>query len=506
MLHFEKQVKQGQRSDYADSVLPPSRYPSFVLVFNDDWNDFKYKTWFSLFYFRQEEQNYFLGELKIIAEDGVYDIYHELPEHWDGELDERFCSIGIDDEYYARIRDIIVQRSWIDELLHNLRDCAVNPLVKEVFEETEAYRASILRDQTTEKALENAQAILSGLNYEDFYSINYRFTPDFDDAIDTDLAITFQFRPQCYLRASAIIGENGVLKTSMLSGLVRDLKDHRDDVFHHFPQFSSYIALYSTEQDKYPDKDEDNDYRPYFPCCLEQDTPFLNEKLKVAIRTIVARKPVRRIEMAQMYQQLVDEHVGEIADGLFNEVDENGQDIRLVFCEAAFDEMLPKFSSGQLHIFAMLTFMCANVHLSSLFIIDEPEVHLHPHTIMNFVALLCDVLDKFESYAVIATHSPLIVRELVRQNVFLMHKVDGTIPVVDPVAFDTFGEDISTLYHKIFEYDEQESFFRKIVKGYVKEELTCQEIIELLSKHMDLNLNAKLTIRDMEMEYRRNRR
>ena len=211
MLHFEKQVKQGQRSDYADSVLPPSRYPSFVLVFNDDWNDFEYKTWFSLFYFRQEEQNYFLGELKIIAEDGVYDIYHELPEHWDGELDERFCSIGIDDEYYARIRDIIVQRSWIDELLHNLRDCAVNPLVKEVFEETEAYRASILRDQTTEKALENAQAILSGLNYEDFYSINYRFTPDFDDAIDTDLAITFQFRPQCYLRASAIIGENGVL-------------------------------------------------------------------------------------------------------------------------------------------------------------------------------------------------------------------------------------------------------------------------------------------------------
>lgn len=71
MLHFEKQVKQGQRSDYADSVLPPSRYPSFVLVFNDDWNDFEYKTWFSLFYFRQEEQNYFLGELKIIAEDGV---------------------------------------------------------------------------------------------------------------------------------------------------------------------------------------------------------------------------------------------------------------------------------------------------------------------------------------------------------------------------------------------------------------------------------------------------
>lgn len=32
MLHFEKQIKRGQRSDYAESVQSPSQYPSFVLL------------------------------------------------------------------------------------------------------------------------------------------------------------------------------------------------------------------------------------------------------------------------------------------------------------------------------------------------------------------------------------------------------------------------------------------------------------------------------------------
>ena len=52
------------------------------------------------------------------------------------------------------------------------------------------------------------------------------------------------------------------------------------------------------------------------------------------------RKPVRGTEMVQLYQQLVEEHVGEIANGLFNEVNEDGQIIQLIFCEAAFDDFL----------------------------------------------------------------------------------------------------------------------------------------------------------------------
>ena len=60
MLHFEVQRKQGQRADYAPSVLPPTQVPSFILVFNDDWNDYSYRTWFALFYFDEEGQRHFV--------------------------------------------------------------------------------------------------------------------------------------------------------------------------------------------------------------------------------------------------------------------------------------------------------------------------------------------------------------------------------------------------------------------------------------------------------------
>ena len=48
----------------------------------------------------------------------------------------------------------------------------------------------------------------------------------------------------------------------------------------------------------------------------------------------------------------------------------------------------------------------------------------------------------FNSFAIIATHSPLIVREIVSDNVRVMRKVDGDILRLIPVSYNTLGEDI----------------------------------------------------------------
>jgi hypothetical protein len=116
-------------------------------------------------------------------------------------------------------------------------------------------------------------------------------------------------------------------------------------------------------------------------------------------------------------------------------------------------------SSGQLHIFNLLTFIYAHIHLTSLLVIDEPEVHMHPQIIVSFMSMLGIILNQFSSFAIIATHSPLIVREMVGQNVYLMRTVDGVIPNVSKVAFETFGADASELYLNIFDYNEKISSF-----------------------------------------------
>ena len=74
-------------------------------------------------------------------------------------------------------------------------------------------------------------------------------------------------------------------------------------------------------------------------------------------------------------------------------------------------------SSGQLHLLSLITYIYANIHFATLLIIDEPEVHLHPHTVVEFMRILASILMRFKSYAIIATHSPLIVREVISSNV-----------------------------------------------------------------------------------------
>lgn len=99
-LHFEVQTKEGKRSDYIDSVKQPKCYPCFILVFNWNWRDHDYNTWFFLFYFASATDKKKIGELKIMnsAQKNTMDA---LPEKFDAPLDDSFCSLGINTNYYV---------------------------------------------------------------------------------------------------------------------------------------------------------------------------------------------------------------------------------------------------------------------------------------------------------------------------------------------------------------------------------------------------------------------
>ena len=86
--------------------------------------------------------------------------------------------------------------------------------------------------------------------------------------------------------------------------------------------------------------------------------------------------------------------------------------------------------------------------------------------------------------------------EMVKRNVQIMERVNGDATVITPVTFDTFGEDVTTLYHKIFDYSEKDSYFYHIVQNLLKRK-NYSDVIALLSRDMDLNLNARLIIRDL---------
>lgn len=160
------------------------------------------------------------------------------------------------------------------------------------------------------------------------------------------------------------------------------------------------------------------------------------------------------------------------------------------------DSNIKILSSGQLHILSLVTYICANIHYRYLLVIDEPEVHLHPHITMEFMAMLSGLLSVFKSYAIIATHTPLVVREMAGKNVYLMQKMQDGIPQIAPVGFETLGEDVGTLYRNLFGYDENSSYFKKMVDKLCDQGRSYKEIVRYLQQGMNLNVNALLIIRD----------
>ena len=495
-LHFEVQIKQGQRADYLASVQPPKRYPCFILVFNWDWTDYEYHTWFCLFYFASEADRRMIGELKLMnsEQDNTMDA---LPEEFDEPLDDSFCSLGIKTDYYIGLRQELENEQLIKEVQHYLCDCTFEPAIYDQHRDERIFNVSLMRDLSAMDALQEGQSLAMGIEPDEMYSFSYTYHPKYDNSLYADWKVHIPYKPLKFMRTFGIIGINGVGKTQILSSFITDLLAQKVDNFKSLPHFKNIIVICSTPFDSYPVEKQDTREIVYRLCCLEQDKTLTLDGIKQNLNRIMKQPTVEHVSMLTVWVDLIREYVDSAfvdhvvilkrdADGS-EYYDINGDDL---------GSNVNILSSGQLHILSLVTYICANIHYRSLLFIDEPEVHLHPHITMEFMAMLSGLLSVFKSYAIIATHTPLVVREMAGKNVFLMQKMQDGIPQIAPVGFETLGEDVGTLYRNLFGYDEQSSYFKKMVDKLCDRGKCYEEIVRYFQQGMNLNINARLIIRD----------
>lgn len=101
----------------------------------------------------------------------------------------------------------------------------------------------------------------------------------------------------------------------------------------------------------------------------------------------------------------------------------------------------------------------------------------------------------FDSFAIIATHSPLIVREIITSNVYRMIRHDSNNSSIAKVSFNTFGEDIALLYARIFHYDEDDSIFTRLISQRAWKYKSADKLINFVENNMgDIGLNARMRI------------
>jgi predicted ATP-dependent endonuclease of OLD family len=153
-------------------------------------------------------------------------------------------------------------------------------------------------------------------------------------------------------------------------------------------------------------------------------------------------------------------------------------------------EELSLFSSGQAMLVNFITSLLAWVKENTLIIFDEPEMHLHPNAIASLFSVLNDVLKRYESFALIATHSPQFIQEIPTKRVIVFERT-GNITEVKSLVGETLGENISNLTRHIFETYEIPSNYKLVLKNLSKGR-SYEDVISLFEQGLSMNARSYL--------------
>lgn len=113
------------------------------------------------------------------------------------------------------------------------------------------------------------------------------------------------------------------------------------------------------------------------------------------------------------------------------------------------NDRIVQLSSGQKIFSYIVLNILGEIKQGSLIIIDEPELFLHPALEIEFITLLKEILEAFESKAILATHSLSIVREVPSSCVHIYREDELGLTIENP-PFQTFGGDMQRISTYVF--------------------------------------------------------
>lgn len=125
-------------------------------------------------------------------------------------------------------------------------------------------------------------------------------------------------------------------------------------------------------------------------------------------------------------------------------------------------------SSGELAMFRFAAQAVSAIEQGSLLLFDEPETHLHPNFISDFMGILQDLLEATNSAAIIATHSAYVVREVPRERVSVLTLSAGEVEVNAP-RLQTFGASIDTISQFVFNDTSIPHRFQRVLQRWVRQ-------------------------------------
>lgn len=476
------------------STRKPQTVPAFILLGNT-WDDYGVKTKFGLNYYDEDSHLHYIGAVKIIDKSPIKEDGYKTLDVLRGQftdITDSFCSLGQESDYYVRLKNLFPET--YRDLLLCLRDCAVFPDVENNFRTLPQFR-SLIRTNDAERLLREVKFRLMGQDIKTRYVFDYLFRPKYSDE---NIRIHFHFSQDAYQahRIYAIIGANGVGKTQFISSFPMSIYKNKTKLFQpHIPIFSKIIALSNCPYDSFEIPHANQGFG-YVYCGISKKvhdvkTIISDMELKQGLTKALKIIRARGWEMVAKIRTILSNLLSdEELEMLFKE--ENG-DISLKLKDVS--SLCDRLSSGQNALLYQFCNVAAHIRYDSIILFDEPETHMHPNAITMIMAALYKLLDDFDSYCIIVTHSPLVIREVRSDCVYVMTREDNH-PDITKIGIESFGADTSVIIDEVFGNREAKMPYKALIKEMIIEGLSYDGIVQALERDgVSLGLHLLLYIK-----------
>lgn len=510
---------------FRDGESPTTDQYPFAVLSQDNWDDYGYKTTFNVILHVAADEAIELGNIKIIQADRTGG-YTEMPRRPFEQLPETHASLGADLDYYETLYKR--GREVFQPFLRGLRDIAFSDEAKAAVEDTEGYRVSMLRFSGAERTIADAARLLRAPTLP-LKRRSAGFRVRFKTRVAREansFTIDFDFRRQGRLpnRINALIGYNGTGKTRLLSNLAIVASGYgystKEDVLRHaagrfvgtappfktvvvvsYSAFDTFVIPGQTDVEKRRIRDEGGIFG-YVYCGLrersDENAPHGEQAYRLRTPAEVQSEflsALRRVRRAGRLEQLLDVLRPLLRDPSFQRIG-----LTQLYAnrnDADVGDLFRDLSSGHKVVLKIITELTAYISGTepTLVLIDEPETHLHPPLLAAFLKSVRACIEMFDGYAIIATHSPVVLQETPARYVQVLRRAADQSRVVAP-SIETFAESIGVITQEVFNLGDGSTDWHDTLR-VLAHRYTLGEIEELFGRSLGFAARSYvLSVRD----------
>jgi len=503
--------------------LDPNFGYNTVYLQPDNWDDYSYKTLFSLYLFDESGKKHELGNTKIgfVSQPEGWTV-DEMPESFEA-LSDKFFSLGQDADFYRAVYEVSHKTAFsVADILGPVRDVGFLDESLRIARECDVFRTSLLRTVDRSSIVQQFRRVL----HDEAPLSNYAFRYEreaFDGLSKVCLDFITEPASEPPTNIHILIGRNGVGKTTILNNMVDALISEQSSVgrkgaFYNpqslfsgahirqdyfagvvsvsFSAFDTFIPPSSSEKHqtgiryRYVGLKKES-HAGHWVLSNHAD---LGQNCADSLKLCLALKSKRARWLDAVDTLCSDPNFSEMPlTELVQHFDKDSSEKKSGF-EAKAKHLFSRMSSGHCIVLLTITSLIETVEEKTLVLIDEPESHLHPPLLSAFTRALSNLLMNRNGIAIVATHSPVVLQEVPKSCVSIINR-SGMYARVGRPSIETFAENVGTLTREVFQLEVEKSGFHNLLEEKVRAGGTYESI--LTEYQNQLGFEGKAVLRSM---------